>query len=110
MRLIDADKYKQTLEYWIADIESTYDKEANAECRATLDCICQLDDAPTIDAVPVVRCKDCKHWNRDRANIHRGDCLEIVPEVWMNENDFCSYGLKKDEWDLETHIESGGKM
>lgn len=53
MRLIDADKYKQTLEYWIADIESTYDKEANAECRVILDCICQLDDAPTIDAVPV---------------------------------------------------------
>lgn len=51
---------------------------------------------PSVDAVPVVRCKDCKYWYRDRANIHRGDCLEIVPEAWMNENDFCSYGERKE--------------
>lgn len=24
-----------------------------------------LDEMPTIDAVPVVRCKDCKYWERD---------------------------------------------
>lgn len=24
-----------------------------------------IEYAPTIDAVPVVRCKDCKHWERD---------------------------------------------
>jgi len=23
-----------------------------------------VDDAPTVDAVPVVRCRDCKHWRR----------------------------------------------
>ena len=53
---------------------------------------CHNQQPLTIDAVPVVRCKDCKYWSRDRANIHRGYCLEIVPEAWMNENDFCSYG------------------
>lgn len=24
-----------------------------------------IDDAPTVDAVKVVRCKDCKHWMKD---------------------------------------------
>lgn len=24
-----------------------------------------INDAPTVDAEPVVRCKDCKHWERD---------------------------------------------
>lgn len=24
----------------------------------------EIDDAPTIDAVSVVRCKECKHWGK----------------------------------------------
>ena len=38
-----------------------------APCRAcdigdTIDYFLDEDISPTIDAVPVVRCKDCKHW------------------------------------------------
>lgn len=44
-----------------------------------------LNDMPTVDAVPVVRCKDCKY--RDgtpgQPNIL---CAQ------MHEDDFCSYG------------------
>lgn len=87
MRLIDADVMRQD---WLESGQNEYVYDANAFLDS-------IDEQPTIDAVPVVRCKDCKHWNRDRANIHRGECLEIVPEVWINENDFCSYGVKKDE-------------
>jgi hypothetical protein len=47
--------------------------------------ICVLHDMPTVDAVPVVRCKDCKY--RDgtpgQPNIL---CAQ------MHEDDFCSYG------------------
>ena len=50
---------------------------------------------PTVDAVEVVRCKDCK--NRDDIT---GECKHpkavgwdvIIPE----DNDFCSYGERKD--------------
>ena len=49
-------------------------------------------------AVPVVRCKDCKHYDL-------GVCLKIYsdgnahPEAWQNRKpeDFCSYGERKDE-------------
>ena len=39
-----------------------------------------IDDAPVIDAVPVVRCKDCKHWLKDVAG-----CTENVGRCeWAN--------------------------
>lgn len=52
-----------------------------------------LDDIPTVDAVPVVRCKDCKYqddcWNCYHPR-HRGILLSTYPL------DFCSYGERKD--------------
>ena len=54
-----------------------------------------LNNAPTIDAVPVVRCRDCKHYE-----IHKPKVLEncerkgyIIP---MKPDDFCSYGERKE--------------
>lgn len=57
-----------------------------------------VDSIPTVDAVPVVRCKDCTHYDL-------GICLKIYLdgnahfEVWQprNPDDFCSYGERKDE-------------
>lgn len=47
-----------------------------------------IESAPVVDAVPVVRCKDCKH--RDgtpgQPNIV---CYQ------MHDDDFCSYGEKR---------------
>lgn len=55
-----------------------------------------------VDAVPVVRCKDCKHYDM-------GVCLKIYsdgnvhPEAWQSRkpDDFCSYGERKDGADAE---------
>lgn len=52
--------------------------------------------APTIDAVPVVRCKDCKHWLKDVAGCteHVGRCEWVN---WMiGENGYCVYGERKE--------------
>lgn len=54
MRLIDADRFKN----WIMDRYICFDH--------TLE---DIDAQPTIDAIPVVQCKDCKHWHRE---IHDG--------------------------------------
>lgn len=55
-----------------------------------------LREAPTVDAVEVVRCRNCKHYE-----IHKPKVLEncerngyIIP---MKPNDFCSYGEQKDD-------------
>lgn len=56
-----------------------------------------IDQIPAADVVPVVRCKDCKHYDM-------GVCLKIYsdgnahPEAWQSRRseDFCSYGERKD--------------
>lgn len=55
-------------------------------------------NARTVDAVEVVRCKDCKHYDL-------GVCLKIYsagnahPEAWQprRPEDFCFYGERKDD-------------
>lgn len=57
-----------------------------------------VDKAPTIDAVPVVRCKDCVHYEMEA-------CLKIYEDgavssyAWQlrNPDDFCSYGERKED-------------
>ena len=54
----------------------------------------EIDRAPTIDAVPVVRCKDCKY--RFKNNGHSKDgCPIIDANIWMDDDDFCSHGERK---------------
>lgn len=65
------------------------------------DTICQwqaqeaIDDTPTADVVPVVRCKDCKHWRRD----------VIFQDGWCrgrhqpNPNWFCADGERRTDDD-----------
>ncbi len=55
MRLIDAD----ALEFFSAKIPDEYDAKSYIEGAGLV--LDKIDDAPTIDAVPVVRCKDCIH-------------------------------------------------
>ena len=56
-----------------------------------------LAEIPAADVVPVVRCKDCKHYDM-------GVCLKIYsdgnahPDAWQSRRpeDFCSYGERKE--------------
>lgn len=55
----------------------------------------KVNNAPTIDAAPVVRCRECKHWKRNLENdtyCSHADGLSD-PE----EHDFCSYGQRKED-------------
>ena len=56
-----------------------------------------IEQAPTIDAVEVVRCKDCKHWLKDVAG-----CTDFVGRCeWANYMvgavGYCVYGERKDK-------------
>lgn len=78
MRLIDADKF----------ILALMDASLSSVDEDTI--LDLVDSIPTVDAVPVVRCKDCKY--RDgtpgQPNIL---CAQ------MHEDDFCSYGERRAE-------------
>ena len=48
---------------------------------------------PAADVVPVVRCRDCKHLGTFRGKLYcRHNCGVVKPK----EDDFCSYGERKD--------------
>lgn len=64
MRLIDADELNKTLGI-DSDSCSTCSWGYRGRCSRGCDfedACCAIEDAPTIDAVPVVRCEKCK-WN-----------------------------------------------
>ena len=82
MRLIDAD---------MADVVIIYDKDNElmqvyAVREYTKRQKAFLDKFPTIDAVPVVRCKDCKHRFKD-------SWCEYVDD---DDNFYCARGERKE--------------
>jgi hypothetical protein len=50
-----------------------------------------VDNAPTVDAVEVVRCKDCKHYIKSMMLCMHGDGMDTPDKM-----DFCSYGERID--------------
>jgi hypothetical protein len=55
-----------------------------------------LDTVPTTDVQEVVRCKDCiLRKTDDCAMYYRCNCGE--QHTWENDNDFCSWGIKRSE-------------
>jgi hypothetical protein len=75
MRLIDADALKEQIKIM-------------QSLGANIPIMHMIENAPTVDAVEVVRCKDC-------TSFHGGSCY--VNRIEMSENDFCSWGERKDE-------------
>lgn len=60
----------------------------------------ELQNAPTVDAVEVVRCKDCKHYRSYGPGTDGfesfGKCLLIDMDVDMPVNGYCCYGERRD--------------
>ncbi len=57
-----------------------------------------LEQCQAVDAVPAVRCKDCKHWCYEYDDV--GLCVTDVPDidgVQRLADDFCSYGERRNE-------------
>ena len=85
MRLIDGDVLIKELRTW--DWQELYLPTHFQQL---------IYNAPTIDAVEVVRCKECEHGHP----IETGQIRCYRTELWhMNyeENDFCSYGERRED-------------
>lgn len=83
MRLIDADALKKELckEYC----------HFSERTRDNFPMFKLLREAPTIDAVEVVRCKYCEFFAK--SNSIMGKCTLRLDTMFLN--DFCSYGAEK---------------
>ena len=88
-------------------------KEVCGKCDGACDCCCEenciqckrpnmrcdfrkdLDEAPTVDAVTVVRCKDCKQWRRNIGFTDNPNGHCFYHDIDTNGFDFCSYGERR---------------
>ena len=55
----------------------------------------EFKDIPSVDAVQIIRCRDCKNWiDNDGFNHEHGAQCELI-NMWMQPGDYCSYGRRK---------------
>ena len=79
-RLIDAEKLKNHYSWWDNEEQKTFD---------TI-----VDLQPTVNAVEVVRCKDCTHSRTKEYGTHKLYFC-AVDHMLVTEEDFCSKGRTK---------------
>ena len=109
-RLIDADALVEKLQTDFKRVFTNAGKKVKPEdyyikrasifeadrFKCEIDDFCEMVAAqPTVDAVEVVRCKDCKYWEKGKdyepyCNHYGSGMADTV------EDDFCSYGERKD--------------
>lgn len=81
MRLIDAELLEE--QFGISDADIL----AKEEIRY----------APTVDAVVVTRCKDCKYAYTNSLSASSGEALCTLSGQLMQQDDFCSYGERRED-------------
>ena len=95
MRLIDASALMDVIrqhEYRLATKQGSIDYG-----MFTLGIQQAVDEQPTVDAVPVIRCRECKHC--DPENYHCDHPMSTGAPLSRKPDDFCSYGERKDDAD-----------
>lgn len=77
MRLVDADALLKCIPY--EDVNSRF----------------AVQNAPTIDAVRVIRCKDCKYYKKTSDGISY--CYDHDDDILWQDDDYCSRGIANDQ-------------
>ena len=90
MRLIDADRLFESI---YDNVSAPYEEAVAAK----EDCLGEIEDAPTVDAVPVVRCKDCVN-GTFCLNSQGSEYVDCILDDYSvrKPDDFCSYGERKE--------------
>ena len=115
MRLIDEDKLLQQIKF---DYDLDYG-ETLIDPRDFADAVC---DSPTVDAVPVVRCRECEHAERyertdgtagyycghPQNTFVFGDRWDRVFKPVKKPDDFCSYGERRTNQSADVRNMEGG--
>lgn len=109
MRLIDADALEQSLtekgdDYKVSMFATADD--CNIARLVSFECAEEVKNATAIDAVPVVRCKDCMFARKvDSRREPKWKCVHSIWDgctQWRESNFYCAYGEKNSaKMDLE---------
>ena len=104
MRLIDADQMAvdESEAYMSAQVQITDDLKWLVNFAAHSKIQRLIADTPTVDAVPVVRCKDCKYYRESRVLAPTKFCFRLNHPIEprkigynFGDDDFCSHGERK---------------
>lgn len=85
MRLIDADAL-------IDFIDCGHLRNPLESCFSERDVVDMLESRPTIDAVPVVRCKECEYYNITCCSSGTGWCENM--DMGVSDDFYCANGAK----------------
>lgn len=87
MRLIDADAFKDSLQKTVENNAEVIPQEHLGRVLEALFYLKRgIDGQPTIDAIEVIRCRDC-------SNYIDGVCMQNGSVVWGS--DYCSCGERR---------------
>ena len=118
-RLIDADRLKAHYCWWaggskemsIDEAKKTFDTIIDVHPTVDIDAITETHEKigydkgyrdgyaqATVDAVEVVRCKDCKWWKtKNMRNGERKVCVIEAFEPVRNEDEYCSWAERRED-------------
>lgn len=88
MRLIDADALKRQIRQGI----NPHNLSAVMAAGAFFG---EVDKSPTVDAVPVVRCEECKRW--DEKENFKGKCYCKAWQCHTSSEWYCALGKRREE-------------
>ena len=88
-RLIDANKL-------IDFIDVGHLRQPGELCWSELDVANLLLNAQTINAAEVIRCLECKYLDKDDGLKYGRMCLKLGNSSLCHDDDFCSYGERKE--------------
>ena len=99
-RLIDANEFRNRLSHVVYDFFEVHTNDCKLTntasvgyCTETIEEV--LKQTKTVDAVEVVRCKDCKHWSDGVAGCtDHVKCCKIGFYM-VGENGYCVYGERR---------------
>ena len=86
MRLIDADRLSEAI---YDNVPAPYEDASWAKEN----CLAEIEAAQTVDAVPVVRCRECQHMIPQS---HTRYCTVWNAVNGMGDEGFCNYGERKE--------------
>ena len=98
-RLIDANAFWNRLSHVVYDIFTVHEKDGQLTGTASVGYYTEtieevLKQTKTVDAMEVVRCKDCKHYYYSAYAMR---CVCDFDKKEWDKDDFCSYGERRTE-------------
>ena len=106
MRLIDADALKSY-------IDCGHLRSPIETCFSELDVVRMLDKQPTIDAAPVVRCKDCVAVSVYNDKLVCSRISDVIDGYYhgtaevVKPDDYCSKGIRRSSAKMDGGAEDG---